>query len=106
MRQLSTILICGFLSGCVNPFSPPPVIAPQVMAVSENDLHGTVNGAWEEPIFDQVEVPAQLDPNGVTYRPKHTTIVEIPAGRVQEVQYPDGSVKSPTAVESKSPWSR
>jgi len=56
--------------------------------VEENPIRGTVSEPWVEPMIDTVKIPAQLDPNGITYRPAHTSIVEIPQGRVQQVQYP------------------
>lgn len=57
--------------------------------VEENQVPGTVEEPWVEPMYDTVQVPAQVDPTGTYYRPSHQTIVEIRPGRVQPVQYPE-----------------
>lgn len=72
---------------------PPgePIILPAeriVLEVQESPPHGTVTDVWEEPMYDTIRVPAQLDPTGTYYRPSHKTVVEIRPGRNQEVEYP------------------
>lgn len=94
-RTIFVALVC-LTSGCG--LLPQPIKVPQVITVPENPVPGTVHDAWEAPIYDQIEIPAQLDPNGITYRPKHTSIVEIPLGRVQEVQYPDDRPQSSSDI--------
>ena len=37
---------------------------------------------------NQIEVPAQLDPNGIYYRPAHSTIVEIRRDKFQRTEFP------------------
>ena len=102
MNTVKQIALIGLLcssSGCW--LWQPSGQAPQVVSISENPVPGTVRGAWEEPMYDQIEIPAQLDPNGITYRPRHTSIVEIPTGRVLEVQFPDDRVQTLPNTETQ-----
>jgi len=70
---------------------PPVVVRPSSPVVlQENKVPGTVEGDYMEPMFDTVQVPAQIDPKGTYYRPSHKTVVEIIPGRVGEVQYEGG----------------
>ena len=65
-----------------------PLEAEKVyVAAPENNVPGTVNKLWVEPIVQTVEVPAQLDPNGVYYRPAHNELVEIRPGKYQRQQF-------------------
>ena len=69
--------------------------------VEENNVPGTITEPWVEPMYDTVEVPAQLDPTGTYYRPSHQTVVEIRPGRAQPVQYPD-----PVKESESDQWKR
>ena len=79
--------------GCAQSSPPPPPASspvPDVVRAKENPVPGdTAHQYWAEPMYDQVRVPAQLDPTGTYYRPSHQTLVEIRDGRYQKVQYPD-----------------
>jgi hypothetical protein len=91
-----TILIgLTALTGCcaaaVQQQSSASAIAPiEVVEVTENPVPGTVSQPWVEPMFDQVEVPAQLDPAATYYRLPHKTTYEIRTDRVEGVNYEGG----------------
>ena len=97
------IVVCGMgavllLSGCFSRSSSPMVSTGDVSTVvihqpinelEREPVPGTVNDVWAEPMIDTVQVPAQLDPHGIYYRPTHKTLAEIRPGRYQKVQFPD-----------------
>lgn len=64
-------------------------VAPRV--VYETPPPGTVTEKWHEPMNDVVEVPAQLDPTGTYYLPKHEEVVEIRKDRYRETDYGEGN---------------
>ena len=61
----------------------------EILDAQDRPVPGTVDRLYIEPMYDQVRVPAKLDPNGIFYRPSHQTIVEIRQERFQKVEYPD-----------------
>jgi hypothetical protein len=85
---LTSATACSRASG---PKSPNEPVA--VNTVQENPIPGTVTEAWAEPMYDDVDVPGQLDPTGTYYRVPHRTIIEVRPGRVQEVQFPQPKEK-------------
>lgn len=94
-RPLLIAAMIGWtLAGCST--SPRPAVvseaplqAASVQNVQDNPVPGTVTEDWEEPMYDQVKIPGQLDPTATYYRNPHSTVVEIRSGRYQEVQFPD-----------------
>ncbi|MCB0322083.1 MAG: hypothetical protein KDD69_00885 [Bdellovibrionales bacterium] len=93
MKRGITIACLLLGSGCTSSLqygSTKTVVVREVVNELERErVPGTVEDVWVEPMYDQVRVPAALDPNGVYYRPSHSTLVEIRHGKVQPVQYPD-----------------
>jgi len=95
MNRLSSIFLVGLLltSGCAvvpdqQALSYTTLPAPvAVVEVTENPVPGTVTEPWVEPMFDQVDVPGQIDPAGNYYRLPHRTTWEIRTDRVEGVQY-------------------
>ncbi len=65
------------------------VEAEERQGVSVSRVRGTVAEPYNREMRDVVNVPAQVDPMNVYYRPQHQTIVEIIPGRVQRVQFPE-----------------
>ena len=74
--------------------TPPDVEAKKAWTddvpteMTDRFVNGTVDRFWAEPMYDQVRVPAQVDPNNVYYMPSHEALVEIRRERYQEVQFP------------------
>ena len=77
-----------------------PVIK-KVVRVRENAVPGTVNNDWIEPMYDQISIPGRLDPEGVYYRKKTETVVEIREDRFQPVQYPPSSPEAQRRIRQK-----
>ncbi|MCB0358082.1 MAG: hypothetical protein KDD44_00545 [Bdellovibrionales bacterium] len=95
-RSLTVLAIAAasVMFGCSSnkPAVPPPatpVFTEAVAYVDEVAVPHQTPNYWEAPMYDQIQVPAALDPTGTYYRPSHKTIVEIRQGRFQRVQYPD-----------------
>jgi hypothetical protein len=87
------VSILLLFSGCTL-WTSAPVERTVVVQKYSNDLErepvpGTVHGPWAEAMFQDVEVPGQIDPKGVYYRLPHRTIVEIRQEKYQKAQYPD-----------------
>ena len=111
------------LSGCFSSSSSAPepvvdvtrggsistvVIRQPINELEREPVPGTVNDFWVEPMIDSVQVPAQIDPHGVYYRPSHKTLAEIRHGRFQKVQFPDeykngSNISSPGADRVVTP---
>lgn len=96
VRIVSVICLTGLLSACSSktPVATRGEITTVVVRQPINELErepvpGTVDDVWVEPMYDHVAIPAQLSPDGNTFRPAHNMIVEIRPGRFQKVQYPD-----------------
>jgi hypothetical protein len=87
------ILICILTLGVFSctATKPTPIIQEVIIEVEESPVPGTVQSAWEEPMYDTVRMPAQI--YGNTYRPSHNTIVEIRPRRYQPVQFPSTTNK-------------
>ncbi len=89
-RILFPILAILLLASCSKNTNEIPLRAREIpLNVTENPVPGTVNKLWKEPMYNQVQVPAQLDPNGIYYRPAHNTIVEIRKDKFQKVEFPE-----------------
>lgn len=87
-KYLATLLAFTTLS-CSSSPPPIPLRAEEIpIPVRENPVPGTVNQVWAEPMVDQIKVPAQLDKNGIYYRPAHQTLVEIRQEKYQQVEHP------------------
>lgn len=65
------------------------VLRETVNELEKEPVPGTVNEVWVEPMYDTIEVPGQL--HNYSYRLPHRAVVEIPHGKVQKVEYPDGN---------------
>ncbi len=96
LKILAVISLSGFLSACSSktPVATRGEISTVVVRQPINELErepvpGTVDDVWVEPMYDVTAIPAQLSPDGNTFRPAHNMIVEIRPGRFQKVQYPD-----------------
>lgn len=91
----SLILLATLFAACSGSASHKiPYRAREVrVATPENPVPGTVSDFWEEPMYDDVDVPASLDPEGTYYRPEHKEMVEAYPGRHQQMQFPDGETK-------------
>ena len=74
--------------GCSTTSQPSPAQRSSVV-VQENNVPGTVNHPWVEPMYDTAKVPAQIDPTNTYYRPSHQTVVEIRPERFENVRYGD-----------------
>ncbi len=92
-RLIAAILVLAAVTGCgprlqgnVDPQSAQNGVPVEM---TDRFVNGTVDHVWAEPMYDQVRVPAQIDPNNVYYRPGHETLIEIRHERYQEVQFPD-----------------
>lgn len=86
---VSVVFFMVILSACSTPPQGIPMKAVEVQAEAyENKVPGTVDRVWQEPMYNQVQVPAQLDPNGVYYRPSHNALVEIRKDKFQKLQFP------------------
>ncbi len=85
---LTLMLVAVTVSGC-SAGSKKQEAPQQVVQVQDNPIPGTVTEDWEEPMYDQVKIPGQLDPTGIYYRNPHNTVVEIRSERYQEVQFPN-----------------
>jgi len=94
MTKNTIVLMAGIFAVSCSTATPEPLPVewPQEeiveLEVQENNVPGTVTEPWEEPIINIVDVPAQLDPTGIYYRPAHRVPVEIVPGRVQVEQFP------------------
>lgn len=90
MRSLTVGLILMLsLNCCSGSNTEIPLRAQEIpLDVPENPVPGTVTNLWAEPMVNQIEVPGQLDPNGIYYRPPHQAIVEIRQGRYQKEEFP------------------
>jgi hypothetical protein len=94
------LLIIG-LVGCAKTTSQGEtktiVVRETINELEKEQVPGTENEVWIEPMVNVVRVPAQIDPKGVYYRLPHTTLYDIRPGKFQQVQYPDfnGQYKSP-----------
>lgn len=83
-------LVGGFLLafvGCSTSSSGGRISDITDIGVKENDVPGTVNYQWVEPMYDTVDVPGAISKDRTYYRARHKTIYEIRPERYQEVQY-------------------
>lgn len=88
-RALSLIAGIVLFSQACSQTNEIPLRAQEIqLNVTENAVPGTVNKLWSEPMYNQVEIPAQLDSNGIYYRPAHNTIVEIRKDKYQKTEFP------------------
>lgn len=103
MKHLTFVIISIFCLGTVGctstGFRKKPLPEKQVVEAYENPVPGTVDTIWEEPMYDTVRIPGQIDPHGTYYRLPHRNVVEIRPGRAQQVQFP----KDITTQENKTP---
>ena len=91
---LFVLILSVFLAACSTQSRVVPVDAEVVpLAVYENNVPGTVERLWVEPMYNNVKVPGKIDADNVYYTPSHEAIVEIRPGRAQVVEYP-GDQKS------------
>lgn len=92
---VNLVLLATLCTACASSSSHKiPYRAKEVrVATPENPVPGTVSDFWEEPMYDDVDVPAALDPEGAYYRPEHKEMVEAYPGRHQQMQFPDGETK-------------
>lgn len=65
------------------------VVREATNELEKDPVPGTQSDVWVEPMYEQVRVPAAIDPHGVYYRPSHNTLIEVRPGKYQRVQYPD-----------------
>jgi hypothetical protein len=82
-----TTLVSG--CGCCGGGSAGSAVKPTLVEYRVQDVPGTVEYIWEEPMVDVVDVPPGLDPEGHYYRPGHQEVVEIRQGRWQYYKRPD-----------------
>lgn len=88
------VILATSASGCSSASQPKTPMEPvAVVSIDENPIPGTVKEAWVEPMYDDIEVPGQLDPTNTYYRVPHKTVIEVRPGRVQEVEFPQPSEK-------------
>lgn len=94
MRIIIISLLLLSLSSCATVWSSAPTQRTVVVQKYINDLEresipGTVHGPWVENMYQDAEIPGQIDPKGIYYRPPHKTVVEIRHEKFQRAQYPD-----------------
>lgn len=106
MKHLTIFTMCVLslgMVGCVTMGQQKkPLPEKQVVELYENPVPGTVDTIWEEPMYDTVRIPGQIDPHGTYYRLPHRNVVEIRPGRVQQVQFPEDAAPQ----ENKTPGGR
>jgi len=92
--KIGLVLMLPLLSSCATFWSTAPTSKTVVLQEYVSDLDrepvpGTVHGPWSEAMYQDVDVPGQIDKKGIYYRLPHRTVVEIRQEKYQRAQYPD-----------------
>lgn len=80
VRTLGALGLAACVAAC-GPRASVTVQKAEPVVVVQSKVPGVVQGVWEEPMVDVIDVPPGLDPEGHYYRPGHQEIVEIRQGR-------------------------
>lgn len=90
-KSILVLMALLAMSACSTKGATPHTPQMTEITIIDQDVQripGAGGSVWEEPMYDTVRIPAQLDPTGTYYRPAHNTVVEIRRGKYQEVQFP------------------
>lgn len=98
-KAIAAACVAGCFTACSTTSSVPiietsgststVVLRETVNELEKDQVPGTVNEVWVEPMYDTIEMPGQI--YGNTYRIPHKAVVEIRPGKMQKVEYPDGN---------------